>query len=112
MGIADASIGIETTFNTIIKLSQGCRFKDCTHINEGGCSVLEALEKGELDKTSYDNYLRMERERIHFESNVAERRKKDKDFGKMVKNFKRGIVHIDKIHLFSSESLNHRCFTK
>jgi ribosome biogenesis GTPase / thiamine phosphate phosphatase len=89
VGIADAGIGIDTTFNIIVRLSQRCRFKDCTHINEGGCSVIEALEKGELDKTSYDNYLRMERERIHFESSVAERRKKDKDFGKMVKNFKK-----------------------
>ena len=31
----------------------------------------------------------MEREKDHYESTVAEKRKKDKDFGKMVKNFKR-----------------------
>ena len=32
------------------------------------------------------NYLKMEREKIRFSSSLAERRKKDKAFGKMVKN--------------------------
>jgi ribosome biogenesis GTPase len=31
----------------------------------------------------------MEREKEYFESTVAEKRKKDKDFGKMVKNYKK-----------------------
>jgi ribosome biogenesis GTPase len=33
----------------------------------------------------------MESEKSHFESTIAEKRKKDKDFGKMVKNYKKGI---------------------
>lgn len=91
VGIADTSIGLETTFDDIIRLSHKCKFKDCTHTNEIGCSVLEAIEKGEIDKNSYENYLRLEREKAYFESTSAERRKKDKDFGKMVKNYKKAI---------------------
>lgn len=91
VGIADTSIGLETTFDDIIRLSHKCKFKDCTHTNEIGCSVLEAVEKGEIDKSSYENYLRLEREKAYFESTSAERRKKDKDFGKMVKNYKKAI---------------------
>lgn len=91
VGIADTAFGLETTFDLIYSLSQNCKFKDCTHINETGCAVLEAVEKGKLDRSSYENYLKMEREKIHFESSVAERRKKDKAFGKMVKNVKKGI---------------------
>ncbi len=34
----------------------------------------------------------MEREKTHFESSVVERRKKDKDFGKMVKNYKKDMI--------------------
>ena len=75
----------------IVRLSSNCRFKDCTHIHEKGCSVLEAVEKGEIDKASYENYLKMEREKAHFESTIEEKRKKDKDFGKMVKNYKKDI---------------------
>jgi ribosome biogenesis GTPase / thiamine phosphate phosphatase len=85
VGIADASAGLETTFETIVSLSDQCRFQDCTHVHESGCAIREAVESGEIDQSSYENYLKMEREKQHFESTVAERRKKDKEFGKMVK---------------------------
>lgn len=89
VGIADTAIGLETTFDRIISLSQKCKFKDCTHTNEIGCAVLDAVEKGEIDKKFYENYLKMEREKAHFESTIEERRKKDKEFGKMIKNYKK-----------------------
>lgn len=88
VGITDTTDGLAYTFDRIIQLAHNCKFKDCTHTSEIGCSVIEALEKGELDKNSYDNFLKLEREKDHFESTLAERRKKDKEFGKMVKNFK------------------------
>lgn len=87
VGIADSS-GLEITFDKITRLSQHCKFRDCTHTNEIGCSVLEAVENGEIDRASYENYLKMEREKTHFESSVFERRKKDKAFGKILKNYK------------------------
>jgi ribosome biogenesis GTPase len=91
VGIADTTTGVETTFDKIISLSQNCKFKDCTHTNETGCSVLEAVDKGEIEKGSYENYLRLEREKEHFASTIEERRKKDKEFGKMMKNYKNDI---------------------
>jgi ribosome biogenesis GTPase len=91
VGIVDAAYGLETTFNIIFSLSQNCKFKDCKHTNETGCSILEAVEKGEIDKSSYENFLKMEKENIHFELSVVERRKKDKVFGKMVKNYKKDM---------------------
>ncbi len=87
VGIADSTSGLEITFDKIAKLSQNCKFKDCTHTIEVGCSVLEAVENGEIDKSSYENYLKMERERAHFESTIVERRKKDKELGKIIKNY-------------------------
>ncbi len=89
VGIADTAIGLETTFDRIISLSQKCKFKDCTHTNEIGCAVLDAVKKGKINKKSYENYLKMEREKAHFESTIEERRKKDKEFGKMIKNYKK-----------------------
>ncbi len=89
VGIADSAGGLETTFDMIVRLSKNCKFKDCTHTTEIGCSVIEAVEKGEIDKASYENYLKMEREKIHFELTIAEKRKKDKKFGKMVSNYKK-----------------------
>jgi len=89
VGIADSTSGLEKTFRTIIELSKNCKFKDCTHTTEIDCAILEAVSKGEIDMDSYENYLKMEKEKEHFELTVAEKRKKDKDFGKMIKHFKK-----------------------
>ncbi|MBN2893428.1 MAG: ribosome small subunit-dependent GTPase A [Bacteroidales bacterium] len=89
VGIVDSADGLETTFDKIINLSKNCKFKDCSHTLENGCAVIEAVNNGELDKELYQNYLKMEREKTHFESTIAEKRKKDKNFGKMIKNYKK-----------------------
>lgn len=91
VGIADSASGLETTFDIIVSHSQNCKFKNCTHTTEIGCSVLEAVEKGEIDKTSYENYLKMEREKAYFEATTEEKKKKDKDFGKFLKNYKKDV---------------------
>ncbi len=44
-------------FPEIRKLMGNCRFHNCRHINEPGCAVLEALDKGELETSRYDSYL-------------------------------------------------------
>ncbi len=43
VGISDTTGGLENTFGRIVSLSQNCKFKDCTHTCEKGCSVLEAV---------------------------------------------------------------------
>jgi ribosome biogenesis GTPase len=91
VGIADAAKGLEKVFDTITSLARHCKFKDCTHTSEKGCAVIEALENAELDKNSYENYIKLEREKSHFESTLAEKRKKEKEFGKMIKNFKKDM---------------------
>jgi ribosome biogenesis GTPase / thiamine phosphate phosphatase len=89
VGIADDSCGLETTFGRIVEISSGCRYRDCTHTSENDCAVLEALEKGEIDRSSYENYLKMEKEKAHFMSTEAERRKKDKNLAKILKDYKK-----------------------
>ncbi len=91
VGIADTSSGLETTFETIISLAQKCKFKNCSHTTEIGCSVLEAVQKGEIDRKCYENYLKMVREKTHFESSIEDRRKKDKELGKVIKNYKKDM---------------------
>ena len=89
VGIADTTSGLEITFETIIGYAQNCRFKDCSHIHEKGCAVLTAVANGEIDKDSHSNFRKMEKEKMHFESNAKERKKKDKDLGKLIKNYKK-----------------------
>lgn len=87
VGIEATSGGLQTTFDQIVELSHHCKFKDCTHTSEKGCAVLEALETGELDQNIYENFMKLEREKLHFETSVAEKRKKEKMFGRILKDY-------------------------
>ncbi len=57
-----ADDGLESVFPEIDELSSGCRFKDCSHIHESGCAVLNALQSGELSRERYDSYLKLRKE--------------------------------------------------
>jgi ribosome biogenesis GTPase len=89
LGITDMEEGVRTTFREIYDLAQSCRFPDCNHISEVGCAVVEAVANGTLDSHSYENYLKIRREQERFQTTVAEKRKKDKQFGKLLKNYHR-----------------------
>lgn len=91
IGLADSASGLEITFDRIVELSRYCKFKDCTHTNEIGCAVLAAVKSGEIDQTSYENYLKMEKENAYFELTAVEKRRKNKEFGKMLNNYKKEI---------------------
>jgi ribosome biogenesis GTPase len=78
---------------TLRDFEGSCKFSDCTHTSEKGCAVLLAVQQGELDPESYENYLKMLREQEHYESSVHERRKKDRQFGKMLKAYNKQRDH-------------------
>lgn len=83
--------GLEETFDEIVSYSSQCRFNDCTHIHEEGCAVIGAVEQGIIDEERYKNFLRIQKESAYYEMSYSDKRKKDKAFGKMVKNHKKRI---------------------
>jgi ribosome biogenesis GTPase len=89
IGLADTAGGLEITFDLISELSKGCKYSDCSHIHENGCAILAAMEEGKLERAAYENYQKMVRERIHFQANIVEKRRKNKEFGRMYKAFKK-----------------------
>ena len=98
IGIIDSTDGLESAFDKIFSFSKKCKFTDCTHTTEINCAVLDAIENGEIDRKSYENFLKIEREKNHFDLTVAEKRKKEKSFGKMVKHFKNDIQKVSAKH--------------
>lgn len=44
-------------FREIFKISQDCRFSNCTHVNEPGCAVLEAVNEQKISQSRYQSYL-------------------------------------------------------
>jgi ribosome biogenesis GTPase / thiamine phosphate phosphatase len=91
LGMTDNSEGIKTTFGEIFELSLKCKFPDCKHVDEVGCAVIEALNKGTIDQDSLENFIKIQNEQQRFQSTVVEKHKKDKAFGKMMKNYKKDI---------------------
>ncbi|MGV8133986.1 MAG: ribosome small subunit-dependent GTPase A [Mangrovibacterium sp.] len=89
LGLTDDSEGLNVTFADISQLAGKCRYPDCLHINEQGCAVIEAVENGTVNRESYENYLKMLKEQERFNITIAEKRRRDKHFGKMVKNYYR-----------------------
>lgn len=91
VGIADSASGLEITFDRINDLSSECRYKDCTHTNETGCRVIEALELDEIDEASYQNYIKLEKEKAHYERDIIDKKKRGKSLAKVVKNYKKDM---------------------
>lgn len=53
---------IEDTFKDIQILEKQCKFTNCSHINEQGCAVLDALEKNLISEERYNNYIKLKAE--------------------------------------------------
>jgi len=86
LGNFEVETGLDETFADITGLARQCRFNDCTHSNQKGCAVLQAVENGELSEKRLENYFKMTRESAYLEMSYHEKRQKDKEFGKFVKS--------------------------
>lgn len=78
--------GLKSAFHEIDQLSSTCRFHDCSHSQEQGCAVLSAVAEGRLSRKRYQNYLKMKKESMFHEMSYQEKKKKDKQFGKLIKS--------------------------
>ena len=56
---------VASAFSDIEELAAECRFRDCTHQQEPGCAIHQAIGQGGLDAGRYDSYLRLQREMAH-----------------------------------------------
>ena len=66
-----------------------CRFENCTHVDEPGCAVVEAVNSGLLETEVYDSYLKLRKESWYFSTSEHEKRKRDKSFAKISEEAKR-----------------------
>jgi ribosome biogenesis GTPase / thiamine phosphate phosphatase len=85
LGNIGVSSGLEESFADIWNLSKNCRFSNCTHTQEVGCALLNAVENGTLHTDQYQSYLKLVKESEYNELSYIERRKKEKKFGQFIK---------------------------
>lgn len=86
---------IDEVFGEIDSYARECRFKDCRHISEKGCAVLEAVESGEISSERYNSYLKLLKEEEFLavktdKNEMLKRKQKDKilcrEIKRVVKN--------------------------
>jgi len=72
LGHLDTAAGIDETFEDIVALESGCKFRDCAHVKTKGCAIEAAVEAKEISKDRYDHFIRMRAE----SASVAEARRR------------------------------------
>lgn len=89
LGNIAVEAAISETFDEITELETSCKFSNCSHTQEKGCAILEALNDGTVSPERYQNYLKMRKESEHNETSYLEKKKKYKELGKLFKSVKK-----------------------
>jgi len=91
LGILGAKGGMEPSHSDITALASNCRFQNCSHTVEPGCAVLEAVKSGQISREYYENYLKLREESAFNQMSYAEKRRKDRNFGRFIKSAKKDL---------------------
>lgn len=89
-GLLGAEAGLEQRFSEVLEVAGECRFRDCTHNNEPGCAVRAALQQAGTEE-QFDHYRKLQNETDFNDLNYAQRRQKDRDFGRFLKDVKKNM---------------------
>lgn len=90
-GILGADCGIGGSYSGISALSSRCRYRNCGHTDEPGCAVLAAMHADEISPESLENFHKLREESNFNDVSYAEKRKKDRDFGRYIKSAKKDL---------------------
>ena len=55
----ELSLTKEEIRDSFVEFGFNCKYNTCMHTNKSGCSVMERVEKGEISKDRYDNYIKL-----------------------------------------------------
>jgi ribosome biogenesis GTPase len=84
--LADAAEGIGDVFADILEIARECRFHNCRHQGEPGCSVAAAVADGRLDPGRVERMLRLVNEDQRNSEAIWERRSRERRFGRLVRS--------------------------
>lgn len=82
-GLASDAPEVLNEIFDISDFAESCRFDNCTHVQEPGCAVVEAVNKGLLEPEVYRSFLKLRKESWYFSVSEHEKRKRDKSFARI-----------------------------
>ncbi len=78
LGLWDADEGVRETFADVEAVAADCRFRDCTHRDEPGCAVREAVQAGRLDLARVEALRKLREELRDLDRDLARRKKRSR----------------------------------
>ena len=84
--LVDIGDALDDVFSDVAGFAEGCRFADCGHESEPGCSVQAAIAGGKLEPDRLRRYRKLQSEDRRNTETMAERRSRDKSLGKFYKS--------------------------
>jgi ribosome biogenesis GTPase len=89
LGLLGVKEGVSQGFEDIARLSLNCRYPNCGHTQEPGCSVRAAVTSGALTEDRYSSYIKLKNESEYHGLSYLDKRKKDRAFGRFIKSAKK-----------------------
>ncbi|WP_199193064.1 ribosome small subunit-dependent GTPase A [Allosphingosinicella deserti] len=81
-GMAEVAAGVAELFDDIVSITRECRFTNCTHGDEPGCALREALAQGTLEAARVDRWRKLADEDALNTASAATRRARSGRRGK------------------------------
>ncbi len=99
--LAEGDVGLDLTFQDVMKWADGCRYRDCQHRGEPGCMVKGAIDTGRLDPDRWEAYQKLQKEILYQERRASpkawagsrEQWKKRSKMGRQNRQAKEGRYH-------------------
>lgn len=92
LGMWDVREGLEKSFADVEQFLGRCRFHDCSHTNEPGCAVQEAIASGALDEERWTQYCRLKTEAKYSEDKgdfLRQKQRRNKEIAKKARRLKK-----------------------
>ena len=88
LGMWNSEDGLNRTFQDVEEYLCLCKFTNCTHTNEPGCKILEAIKQGKLSEERYKQYEKLKNE-IKYNANSDDYLKEKKEKFKAIAKINR-----------------------
>lgn len=80
---------LSESFSDIEELEKNCSYRNCSHFNEPGCAVLEAIGNGRLDSGRFENYQKIKMESLKHQVKMGNHKDKKRAQKNLTKTYKK-----------------------
>jgi ribosome biogenesis GTPase len=80
--MSEVGEGVAEVFDDIVAITLECRFTNCSHADEPGCAIRDALARGTLDAARFDRWRKLASEDVLNTAAAASRRARSRKAGR------------------------------